>query len=319
MNIAFHSNQLCIRGTEVALYDYALFNETLLGNTSYIFAKRINTHHNDELVISKFKKRFGNRVYLYDDFGEVELMIQVHNITHFYAIKAGFNDGIISRYAINLMHIVFDVNEPHGDKYIYISQWLSNKMSNGLIEYIPHIIELPKHNDDLREQLNIPKNSIVFGRHGGNDSFNIPYVYDVIKQCVNENSNIYFLFMNTDKFYEHERIIYLDRTENLNKKTEFINTCDAMIHASNVGESFGISICEFLFHDKPVITSSTPTTNMNHLLILKDRGIYYTSKNTLYNIFVNFKRDYNINYSELVKEFNPIDVMNKFNDIFLKE
>ena len=30
--IAFHSNQLGIRGTEVALYDYAHFNETILKN-----------------------------------------------------------------------------------------------------------------------------------------------------------------------------------------------------------------------------------------------------------------------------------------------
>ena len=29
-NVAFHSNQLGIRGTEVALYDYALYNETIL-------------------------------------------------------------------------------------------------------------------------------------------------------------------------------------------------------------------------------------------------------------------------------------------------
>ena len=36
--IAFHSNQLCIRGTEVALFDYAHYNETILGNKSYIIS-----------------------------------------------------------------------------------------------------------------------------------------------------------------------------------------------------------------------------------------------------------------------------------------
>jgi len=35
--IAFHSNQLSIRGTEVALYQYAKYNEEILGNKSVIF------------------------------------------------------------------------------------------------------------------------------------------------------------------------------------------------------------------------------------------------------------------------------------------
>ena len=31
-SVAFHSNQLGIRGTEVALYDYARYNEEISGN-----------------------------------------------------------------------------------------------------------------------------------------------------------------------------------------------------------------------------------------------------------------------------------------------
>ena len=38
MNIVFHSNQLSLRGTEVAIYDYARYNEEYLGNNSIIFA-----------------------------------------------------------------------------------------------------------------------------------------------------------------------------------------------------------------------------------------------------------------------------------------
>jgi hypothetical protein len=36
MKIAFQSNQLCERGTEIALYDYAYFNKTILNNESVI-------------------------------------------------------------------------------------------------------------------------------------------------------------------------------------------------------------------------------------------------------------------------------------------
>ena len=42
-NIAFHSNQLGIRGTEEALYDYAHFNETILKNKSFIISDKIMT------------------------------------------------------------------------------------------------------------------------------------------------------------------------------------------------------------------------------------------------------------------------------------
>ena len=35
--IAFHTNQLSIRGTEVALFQYAKYNEEILGNKSVIF------------------------------------------------------------------------------------------------------------------------------------------------------------------------------------------------------------------------------------------------------------------------------------------
>ena len=40
--IAFHSNQLSLTGTEVALYDYAKNNEDLLGNDSFIVYDKNN-------------------------------------------------------------------------------------------------------------------------------------------------------------------------------------------------------------------------------------------------------------------------------------
>ena len=36
MNIGFHSEQLGVRGTEVAMYDYALNNEIILKNRADI-------------------------------------------------------------------------------------------------------------------------------------------------------------------------------------------------------------------------------------------------------------------------------------------
>ena len=36
--VAFYSNQLCLRGTEIAMYNYADYNEKILGNKSIIFS-----------------------------------------------------------------------------------------------------------------------------------------------------------------------------------------------------------------------------------------------------------------------------------------
>ena len=70
MKIAFHSNQLGIRGTEVALYDYALGNRDILGNESII----ISDANADLTSLDKFKTQFP--VYLYNDFSEV--MVNYH-------------------------------------------------------------------------------------------------------------------------------------------------------------------------------------------------------------------------------------------------
>jgi Fe-S oxidoreductase len=56
--IAFHSNQLSIRGTEVALFQYAKYNEEILGNKSVIF-----TFPNKDMgAFEKFKERYEKRI-----------------------------------------------------------------------------------------------------------------------------------------------------------------------------------------------------------------------------------------------------------------
>jgi hypothetical protein len=52
--IAFHTNQLSIRGTEVAIYQYAKYNEDILGNKSVIFT----FPNRDMSAYEKFKERF---------------------------------------------------------------------------------------------------------------------------------------------------------------------------------------------------------------------------------------------------------------------
>ena len=59
--VLFHSNQLGMRGTEVALYDYALYNEIILGNKSII----VSDSTKELSTLDKFKSKF--EVLLYEE------------------------------------------------------------------------------------------------------------------------------------------------------------------------------------------------------------------------------------------------------------
>jgi hypothetical protein len=117
--------------------------------------------------------------------------------------------------------------------------------------------------------------------------------------------------MNTNKFYEHSRIIYLDYNLDLIYKVKFINTCDAMIHSRAMGETFGLSIAEFSFKNKPIITC--PCGDLEHIKILGDKAIQYTTKEQLLDIFKNIKQIINSRTDwNAYQLYSPEYVMNLF-------
>ena len=71
-----------------------------------------------------------------------------------------------------------------------------------------------------------------------------------------KRKNIYFLFLNINKFCNHPQIIFLKGTADEKRKKLFINTCDAMIYGRSLGESFGLSIAEFSILNKPIFLYS---------------------------------------------------------------
>lgn len=312
-NIAFHSNQLGIRGTEVALYDYAHFNETILKNKSFI----ISDKNNDLEALKKFEDRFD--VFLYDKFEDCFDYIAENNISDIYYQKAGDNDGKIVPDINNLIHAVFQCNEIHGDKYHYISKWLA-KSQNMEDSYIPYIVDMPDPTEDLRLKLNIPDDKIIIGRHGGINEFDLPFVHKAVYDIVNEREDVVFVFMNTKSFApKHSNIIHVGGTYNLQNKSNYINTCDYMLHARHRGETFGLAISEFLFHDKPVI-SWRGGIDQNHIEIIKNEELLYTDYPTLFNILKNIQKNNKPTnyYKKNVNEFTPENVMKRFNELFIK-
>jgi hypothetical protein len=318
MKIAFHTNQLSLRGTEVAMYDYAHYNEKLLGNESIVITKHPDVwKYSDPEAIVKFQQRFN--VHFYRNIGEIESILDENSVDVFYAQKSGHNDGILSKKRKSVVHAVFRDYDPHGDVYAFISEWLANAFSN-VHQFVPYMVDLPNHDKDMREELNIPKDAFVFGRHGGFETFDIPFVQICIAELLMKREDVYFLFLNTDKFIDHPRAIFLQPIADLVKKTEFINTCTAMIHARYKGETFGLACAEFSLRNKPVITyGSSP--DRAHQMIMGERCFVYDSSYGLNLIFKNL--DTHFSKENLSKDWNmyrnysPEKVMEKFKQVFL--
>ena len=322
MHIAFWDNQICERGTTIALFDYAYYNQTLLKNTSYIFYDK-HRPENNAAVIRKFQEHF-TVVHATDDFKEVDTLLQKYNITHLYMIKGGGRDQHLSRVAKNCVHCVFQCFEPHGDIYAAIAPWI--KGNQGQYPVVPHMINLPlvAPEKNLRQTLGIPLSATVFGGYGGTDSFNIAFVHDVVYQVAKNNPHLYFLFANFNRYCCETlpNVIHLDAITDLTHKVEFIQTCDAMLWAQNMGETFGLAIGEFSSKNKPIIAKNLINhpvlNNQGHVHLLGEKAIWYTNPSNLTDILLNFNpaeerlKDWNA-----YKAYTPELVMQQFKKVFL--
>ena len=317
MKIAFHSNQLGVRGTEIALYDYAYYNREILGNESVIISNKTA----DLAALDKFKSEF--EVFLYNDFGEVIEFVKQNNIEGIYYQKSGQWDGKLVPGIRNMIHTVFQFNQPHGEVYSFISPWLAEKMTGQRDNSVPYIVDILKHDHDVnyREVLGIPQDATVFGYYGGPTSFNIEFARQAVRDVAHSNPDIYFLFMNSEAFCDLPNVMFIEGTTDYAKKIGFINTCDACIHARNGGESFGLTVAEFSSKNKPVITTQYCTEalcDMAHIEMLGDKSVLYNNYEELVGIITNFsnirnsKTDWNA-YSE----YSPERVMQQFKKVFL--
>jgi hypothetical protein len=315
--IAFHDNNLSLRGTSIALYNYADYNEKILGGKSIIMAKQDdNLNKAKEKFISRFETHFG-----WWNSGELDNFMSNNSIDYFYSIRAGSrSDGSLPINFPSLVHAVFLQNDPHGTKYAYVSDWLAKNQGYDPEKYsVPHIVEkLPKPTSNLREELGIPDNQIVFGCYGGATEFNIGFVHRAIKDIVIQRKDITFLFMNINPFSEpNDNIIHLPGTWDLQKKSSFINACDAMLHARSGGETFGLACGEFALENKPIITYKL-STEANHIEVLGDWGIYYSNYEEISDILNNLQgyKKFDDYFTPYLR-FSPEIIMDKFQKVFL--
>jgi len=315
--IAFFSPHLDVRGTCVSLYDYALNNQTILGNESVIVINESSRSTNNVKIYKKFSEKF-NIIFCKDN-NIQDLDEKIADCDILYCIKYGKNDGFLSSKIKTVVHCVFDMTEPHGDVYAGVSSQLAKKFDKSL--FVPHMIGLTPSatGENFRSKLNIPDSATVFGRHGGLDTFDLKIAMNAIKRTVRDFPNTYFIFVNTVKFDNHPNIHFLDKIVDLDEKTKFISSCDAMIHAQSLGETFGISIGEFCVNNKPIITYGGSVWNDNYKNILKDKGLYYTTEDECYHQLNMFNKDEYKNLdNNCYTDYTPEKVMVQFENVFIK-
>jgi len=314
--IGFHSNQLCERGTEVALFDYAFYNQTLYGNKSIIFYNKHN-ENNHPKVVSRFEEHF--KCYAYNDFSEIDSVLISEGADYFYSIGQGSDMKLVSN-CPNCLHDVFQM-QPRGERYATVSRHLALSFNRPDVPFVPHMVHFRSDcSDNLRKMLGIPADAFVFGRYGGFNQFDIPYVHDAICEFVQARPSAYFIFANTRAFCDaHAQIIHVDTLYDETDKIWFINTCDAMLHARSDGETFGLSIAEFSIKNKPVVTTHSSIPNSDaHIDMLGERAIIYRNKAELLSIFENIRQiaaardDWNA-----YAEYTPESVMRKFMEVFI--
>ena len=311
VKIIFHTEQIDVRGTCNAIYYYAHYNETLLNNESAILSKS-NNRNTDSIALEKFENRF--RIIYYNTKDEIPGLIKDFDII--YNIKYGHSDGFIFENIKNCVHAVFDMTQPHGDVFAGVSETLAKKFGKTL--YVPHMIGLESSmtKENFRESFGIPANAIVFGRHGGQDTFNLDFAKNAISRIVRDKPDTYFVFVNTPAFDTHKNIFYLGKIITDEDKNKFINTCDAGLECGTLGHTFGLAIGEFSVNNKPNICYNGNIWNRCHIDILGNKGIYFQTEDELYNIFANFNKNSNIDYN-CYTDYSPEKIMKQFEEVFI--
>ena len=316
MNIAFYIDEMNFRGVANQTFLLAVNNKKILKNNSIIFYNQKN-HRNNKQVIKKFKKKF--ITVGVSKFKEIDKFKKKYHLEFLYTQKSGNIDSWQSQNIKTLIHAAYPqkLNQIHGYNYAYVSDWLSEKFSNKKIPAVSYMVDTHRTKANLKKKLNINKNKIVLGCHGGNSSFDLKFVQDVIKQVATIRKDIIFIFLNINKFANHQRIKFLKGTLDESFKKKFVNTCDGMIYGRSLGESFGLACAEFAVQDKPIISYKFNRHKNHKFCVPKINFIEYSSYNNLYKILSSFNKRKEFRLNNKYKSLTPKKIMQDFKKNFL--
>ena len=329
MKIGIYSNQFDSRGTGKVPLEYAQALQKTFNHEIVM----ITSKDGDNSGLANVQKHFkvvqhdGSTIII-DQRSIVKKslrdIVDKERLSFLYMVKAGANDNITPDNCKTGIHCVFHMDQPHGSVYAGVSDYLAKKYNQ--TSHVPHIIKKYNATKDIRLMLGIDSATTVVGRIGGSSTFNIPFVQKAVKDVLDYRPDIVFLFLSTDKFIEHERVIFVPFIDGEQEKYNHIHACDAMIHARADGETFGLSVGEFSACSKPVITWSgeyqgqrNPNYDTCHIELLGKRAIIYKDYKEALEILYSIKRAEipPIQWDVYTDRFSEKNVMDQFNKVFL--
>lgn len=313
MRIGLHASALDDRGNSTVIYDYAMGVRNILTIDPVIISsnqKSINVQER----FSKFD------VCLYETPVELSKIVEKRKIDFLYMTCAGADEGYTPNNCKTGIHCVFNMEHSFGDVYAGVSEWLSRFFKKD--KWVPHIVDIPKTNETLHDELGIPKNAFIVGRHGGYKQFDVPAAKNSLINVLQKRSDFWAIFLNTEPFTDHPRAKFLPFNPNLIFKSKFINTCDAMIHGRSDGETFGLAVGEFSSFNKPVFTYDANYWwyMRAHLDMLGEKAIKYKNEEELTSYLLQIDKEYvkDVDWDCYSAKFSPDKVMKQFNEIFIK-
>ena len=289
MRVAFITNQLGLRGTEVALAAYAHHARDLWGWDVWFVVRhaREDAPRNGDCTpqsIAHYESQF-DVVYSGCD-AATDAWLEA-NVDVAVVELYGTPDGWLPSRVKTVAHCVFVATHPLP---CTVHTAVSESVARGApgVHVLPNIADAPEPDGDLRSALGIPPDAVVFGRHGGLDTFDIPWVHGVVQRVAAEHPHIVFIFLNTRRFCDLPNVLHLDATTCPMHKARFVATCDAMLHARDIGETFGLAVAEFALQRKPVITHAT-ARDTEHLRLLGDEATPYRDAHELRRTLTTFR------------------------------
>jgi hypothetical protein len=314
MRVSFDGGRLNERGVAVALYDYAFHARALLGVEPVILHDASGSV--DEEQLSRFTRAF--RVRPYRGAEQRDEILEDERVDVAYFLKTTRALYPLSPARRTAVHEVFRYFRPHGDAYAYISSWLAAAAAASRYPAVPHIVDPPKPQANLRSEFGVPAGAVVVGRHGASDQLDVPFVKPAIEAALAARSDLWVMLLNTNRFSNHERIVHVPRAPDRQRVADFIASCDVGLNARRGGEAFGLAIAEFLAQDKPALVWRGGR-DRNHLALVDDERMQFRTREDLTRALVAFEpRPNGGAWRKRVEPFSPEAVMPLFARTFLE-
>jgi hypothetical protein len=226
-----------------------------------------------------------------------------------------------------------EASQPHGHRFAVVSDWIARtarhqmRLPRGRTlripklqkpPVIPHVLTMPPPHGDLRAELGIPEDGVVFGRHGGVGTFNIPFVFDAIREALRERDDVWFVLINVDPFVDSDRVIHLPLIVDRAELRRFVDTSDYMLHAYLNGETFGLAPLESALAGAPVLTWLDSPMKA-HIDILPDDLLHgFRTYDDVFRLLTTLPRRPEPVPSDLADRFSRERVMARFDEVFLR-